>query len=206
MPELKERSGVNVGGRGLEPASWVKAFGDYLFSYALLKVGNREAAEDLVQETFFSAVKAKDSFHGESSEKTWLVAILKNKIIDHYRKTDVLKNATEYLAETDEGFSEHFFERANGHWQRGAVPQLWGESADSVMNNAEFNVVVQACIRKMPSRLVPVFVAKFLEDEDAEQICKVHKISSSNYWVIIHRAKLLMRSCLERNWFLSKKG
>ena len=71
----------------LEPSSWVTSFGDYLFSYALLKVGKREIAEDLVQEAFISAIKAKDTFKGDSSEKTWLTAILNNKIIDHYRKT-----------------------------------------------------------------------------------------------------------------------
>jgi RNA polymerase sigma-70 factor (TIGR02943 family) len=196
---------MQVGRKELEPGCWVKLFGDYLFSYALLKVGNREAAEDLVQETFFSAVKSKDTFNGESSEKTWLVAILKNKIIDHYRKKDVLKNASGYLAETEEAFSEHFFDRANGHWRSGSAPQLWAESADSGINTLEFNMVLQACIQKMPLRLAPVFLARFVDDEDAEEICKVHKISPSNYWVIIHRAKVLIRSCLETNWFLSKK-
>lgn len=182
----------------------MKLFGDYLFSYALLKVGNRDTAEDLVQETFVSAIKGKDNFKGDSSEKTWLVSILKNKIIDHYRKKDVLRNAAGYIAETDDDFSRHFFEPANGHWLAGAAPGVWSEPADSAINNAEFDQVLQACIQKMPSRLIPVFMARFMDDEDSETICKVHGISSSNYWVIIHRAKVLIRSCLEKNWFLTK--
>jgi RNA polymerase sigma-70 factor (TIGR02943 family) len=188
----------------LEPASWVKSFGDYLFSYALLKIGDRDTASDLVQETFVSAIRGKDTFHGDSSEKTWLMAILKNKIIDHYLKKDVLKNASEYISETEADFSAHFFERANGHWLSDAAPQFWAESADSAINKTEFESILQMCVQKMPSKLIPVFVAKFMDDEDSETICKVHGISSSNYWVIIHRAKVLIRSCLEKNWFLTK--
>jgi RNA polymerase sigma-70 factor (TIGR02943 family) len=188
----------------LEPASWVRSFGDYLYSYALLKVGNRDTAADLVQDTFVSAIKGKDAFQGDSSEKTWLTAILKNKIIDHYRRKDVLKNVDEYIVETEGDFSAHFFERANGHWLSDAAPQFWTESADSAINKAEFDGVLQMCIQKMPSKLIPVFVARFIDDEDSETICKVHGISSSNYWVIIHRAKVLIRSCLEKNWFLTK--
>jgi len=190
----------------LEPASWVTLFGDYLFSYALLKVGKRETAEDLVQEAFISALKAKDTFKGNSSEKTWLTAILNNKIIDHYRKKDVLKDSTSYLTETEDEFSKHYFGKSDGHWLVTASPQLWAESADSAVNKAEFAGVIQKCIQKMPSRLIPVFIAKFLDDEDSDTICKVHNISSSNYWVIIHRAKLLIRRCLEENWFQTKRS
>jgi RNA polymerase sigma-70 factor (TIGR02943 family) len=185
----------------LNPSSWVRSFGDYLFSYALLKVGNRETAEDLVQDTFVSAIKAKDSFKGNSSEKTWLTSILKNKIIDHYRRSDVLRNASEYIGETDHQFSDHFFDKSNGHWLKASAPQDW---PDREISNAEFDRVIQMCIHKMPSRLIPVFVAKFIDDEDSEIICKAHNISASNYWVMIHRAKVLIRSCLEKNWFLTK--
>ena len=189
----------------LEPSSWVTSFGDYLFSYALLKVGKRETAEDLVQDAFISAIKAKDTFKGDSSEKTWLTAILNNKIIDHYRKKDVLKDSTSYLTETEDEFSKHYFEKSSGHWLETAWPQPWAESADSALNKAEFAGVIQKCIQRMPSKLVPIFTAKFLDEEDSDTICKVHNISSSNYWVMIHRAKLLIRSCLEQNWFLAEK-
>jgi len=172
----------------------------------MLKVGNSSTAEDLVQDTFFSAIRAKDTFKGDSSEKTWLVAILKNKIIDHYRKKDILKNTTQYIGEAQEDFSKHFFDASNGHWLRDAAPHVWPGSADASMNEDEFNRTLHACIHKMPQRLVPVFMAKFIDNEDSEETCKVHNITPSNYWVIIHRAKVLMRSCLEKNWFLSTKG
>jgi RNA polymerase sigma-70 factor (ECF subfamily) len=188
----------------LNPTSWVASFGDYLFSYAVLKVGDRQSAEDLVQETFISAIKGKDSFKGHSSEKTWLVTILKNKITDYYRKKDVLRNATEYIAGTEDDFTDHFFDPQDGHWRNDATPGYWAESADSAIHTSEFGKVLQMCIHKMPPKLIPVFVARFIDEEDSDSICKVNGISPSNYWVMIHRAKVLMRSCLEKNWFLTR--
>jgi RNA polymerase sigma-70 factor (ECF subfamily) len=186
----------------LNPDSWLKLYGDYLFSYCMIRINHRETAEDLVQETLISAYKARESFRGDSTEETWLITILKNKIIDHYRKKDVLKDATDYLVSTDSDFSENFFDKKDGHWQRQAAPQAWSAAADTDIEQAEFIEVLQACVHKMPPKLVPVFIAKFFDDNDSETICKVHNISSSNYWVIIHRAKVLIRACLEKRWFL----
>ena len=185
----------------LRPGNWVATYGDYLFSLALIKANNREAAEDIVQDTFLSAFKARDSFRKDSSEKTWLTAILKNKTIDYYRKKDVLNNLTSYLADTEPGFNENFFNKENGHWLDKAAPAAWKELADTKVNRTELNKIIQYCIQKMPSKLIPVFVAKYLEEEEAETICKVYNLTSSNYWVIIHRAKVLIRSCLEKAGF-----
>ena len=187
----------------LKPADWVKTYADYLYSLALIKVSNKETAEDLIQETFLSAFKTKDSFKSESSEKTWLTAILKNKIIDHYRKKDVLKDVASYISNTEKGFNEHFFNERDGHWLSDSAPLAWNELADAKVNRNEFNKIIQYCIQKMPTKLIPVFVAKFLNETDSEFICKEFNITSSNYWVILHRAKVLVRSCLEKNWFLS---
>ena len=187
----------------LKPGDWVKNYGDYLYSLALIKVGNKESAEDLVQETFLSAYKAKALFKNDSSEKTWLTVILKNKIVDHYRKKDVLKDVGSYISNTEAGFDEHFFNEKDGHWLMEAAPMAWKELADEKINRNEFNKIIQYCIQKMPPKLIPVFVAKFLDETESDSICKEFDISSSNYWVIIHRAKVLIRSCLEKNWFLS---
>lgn len=190
----------------LKPAQWIYRYGDFLYSLAFIKLSNKETAEDIVQETFLSAFKAKDSFRKGSSEKTWLTAILKNKIIDYYRKKDVLKNVTSYIADTEAGFDENYFNEKDGHWLDRSAPLAWNEFADTKVNLIEFNKIVQYCIQKMPPKLVPVFVAKYLEEENSETICKVFNITSSNYWVIIHRAKVLIRSCLEKNWFLGLKS
>jgi len=171
----------------------------------MVRVNHRETAEDLVQETFVSAIRSIEGFRAESSEITWLTAILKNKITDYYRKKDILKGSVEYLETTDLDFSKNFFDTGNGHWLPEAAPQLWSEPADASMDKAEFNKVLEMCVQKMPARLAPVFIARFFNEEDSEKICKDHGISSSNYWVIIHRAKVLVRSCIEKNWFLTKR-
>ena len=191
----------------MNPSQWVSLYGDYLFSLAMLKTGDATLAEDLVQDTFLSAIKAKESFRGDSSEKTWLVTILKNKITDHYRKKDVLKDSNSYLESTSGSFHDAFFSTepsTYGHWTKNAAPKDWlAGGADSQLMTEEFNRIIRFCIEKMPQRLVPVFLARFIDEEDATVICKEFNLTSSNYWVIIHRAKLLMRSCLEKNWLKS---
>lgn len=192
----------------LQPSAWISLYGDYFYSMAMIKTGNKELAEDLVQDTFLSAYKAKESFKGNSSEKTWLTAILKNKIVDYYRKKDVLRNTDQYLSESEQSFDSSFFTTEGnhaGHWTTAAAPKDWDmEMADNQLNKSEFNKILQYCIQKMPPKLVPVFLARFVEEEKAETICKELQLTSSNYWVIIHRAKVLMRSCLEKNWFDTK--
>lgn len=163
-------------------------------------------SQDLVQETFLSAIKARDTFNGLSSEKTWLTVILKNKVTDYYRRKDILRDANDYLENTDKSFHSAFFDRAEesyGHWRKDTVPKAWhDEDADAPIRQNEFYKILQYCIDKMPSKLVPAFVAKYIDEDETEKICKELNISSSNYWVMIHRAKVLMRSCLEKNWFL----
>ena len=187
-----------------EPKKWVENYGDYLFSIAVLKTGHIETAEDIVQETFLSAVKSLSFFKGESSEKTWLTAILNNKIIDYYRKKDVLRNAEGYLQETEHSFNGNFFEAADarlGHWTKSEAPGQWAKSADEALMKGDFYKIFEYCTDKMPPRLIPVFASRFIDEKDAEEICKELNISPSNYWVMIHRSKLLMRKCLEINWF-----
>ncbi len=188
----------------LKPELWISAHGDYLYSYCILRVENVQVAEDLIQDVFLSAWNAKDTFRGGSSERTWLVSILKNKIIDHYRKRKPAAESLSDVETADERLYGRFFSVSDGHWLRESVPGEWGDGADDEVNRNEFARVLQMCISKMPESLIPIFVAKYLDDEDAQTICKVHGISSSNYWVILHRAKLLIRACLEKNWFLKQ--
>lgn len=189
------------------PSEWIRKHGDYLFSLAVLRVGNKQTAEDLLQETFLAAIRAINDFRGDSSERTWLVSILKNKIIDHYRKRDVLRETASYLDESDQSFHQGFFEddpMRYGHWRRERAPREWAISVEPDAMNGELGAVLQQCMQSLPEKLRSVFTAKYIEEEKSENICKELGITSSNYWVLIHRAKIIVRECLGRNWFDSK--
>lgn len=182
----------------LEPKNWVKAYADYLYMYAITRVNNEEQAQDLVQETFLAGLNGMARFAGKSSERTWLTAILKNKIIDVYRKkssglkTEELTNA--------EGEVIDFFDEHDGHWKTEHRPQPFGLDTYDPLEGKEFNGILKKCMEKLPALWLSVFTMKHLDDEPTDTVCAELKISTSNYWVIIHRAKLNLRACLQKNW------
>lgn len=167
-----------------------------LLRYALPRVNNRETAKDLVQDTFLAAWRNKDRFRGEVSEKNWLFTILKNKIIDHFRKA-----ANRLTDSLPEGSDEPYF-RKNGHWNHADYPAQWGVDYSSPIENKEFYEVLNQCKGKLKDIQNAVFTMKYLEGAESEQICKDLHITPSNYWVLLHRAKVQLRACLEKNWFV----
>ena len=181
----------------LQAEEWVEKYGDLLYNYTLQRVSDKGLAEDIVQETFLSAWKSRETYKSDASEKTWLFAICKNKIIDHYRKKS--SSPVQY-AEVDT--TDHFFDEAE-HWTKEAQPNEWGINYQQPVETKEFYGILTYCKKKMQDMQRNVFVMKYMEDLSAEEICKVLNISSSNYWVIIHRAKLQLRKCLELNWINS---
>ena len=182
----------------LDPKNWVKAYADYLYMYAITRVNNEEQAQDLVQETFLAGLHAMSKFAGKSSERTWLTAILKNKIIDVYRKkSSGLK--TQELA-VAEGEVLDFFDSGDGHWKQEHAPQPFGVENYDALEGKEFNSILKKCMDKLPALWQSVFAMKHLDDEPTETVCAELKISQANYWVIIHRAKLNLRACLQKNW------
>lgn len=188
----------------LNPDKWIDLYADILFSYAIMRVNKRETAEDLVQETFLAAYKAKDSFLQEASEKTWLIAILKRKIIDYYRKKSTQNELNVFDRNTNDNFINHFFEtesRNEGHWADTASPTLWSKTFETEVEAGEFNNILKNCLSKLPEKYRAVFVLKNMEDLDSEEICKELNITASNYWTLMHRAKLQLRECLEKNYF-----
>lgn len=179
--------------------SWIDTHSDYLFSYTMLKIGHEEDAKDLIQETFLAAYKNIENFKGESSEKTWLVSILKNKIIDYYRKKTKEKPTIQYLNETEDSFDKNFFNDNNfGRWKETINENYLSNSADTYLKGKEFQQYLTFCLNKLPIRLRTVFMAKYIDDETAENICKENEISSSNYWTMLFRSKTLLRTCLEK--------
>ena len=179
----------------LNPDQWVNTYADVLYSYTLARISDTGLAEDLVQETFLSAWKARTSYKGEASEKSWLFTICKNKIIDHYRKKG--RDIIQPLSETSP--TDQFFD-GDEHWTVEDQPTDWGMDFAAKMDNQEFYKVLNGCRKKLQEIQQAVFTMKYMEDLDATEICKALGITSSNYWVLIHRAKLQLRTCLEKNW------
>jgi RNA polymerase sigma-70 factor (ECF subfamily) len=185
------------------PEKWVELFGDYLFGFALMRVSRREVAEDLVQDTFLSAYRARESFLNQATVKTWLTSILKRKIIDYYRKKSTQNEINIFDKNTDDDFMNHFFENESGnsgHWTEGAAPKEWNGNFQTNLERNEFNEILKNCLGKLTPKLSAVFTLKNMDDMDSDEICRELDISPSNYWVMMHRAKLQLRECIQTNW------
>ncbi|MCD0467015.1 sigma-70 family RNA polymerase sigma factor [Flavobacterium sp. ENC] len=181
----------------LDPNNWVENYSDYLYSYAAVRLYDDELAKDLVQETFLAALAAMKGFNGLSSEKTWLTAILKHKIADVYRSRSSGLRTNNRAAQ---GQEEEFFDPDNGHWNSGHNPAEYFCEQPDIIEDREFQAILQACMKKLPALWLAVFTMKHVDEEPSKSICEVMGLSPSNFWVIIHRAKVNLRSCLQKNW------
>jgi RNA polymerase sigma-70 factor (ECF subfamily) len=186
----------------IDPTRWVDEHGDCLFRYALVRVRTPEAAEDLVQETLLAAVRSQEKFAGRSSERSWLCGILKNKIVDYYRKLGRETTFTDLEFLKDE-FSGKFVEE--GWWLHVNGPKEWRPESDEVMHKDEFWQTMRACLEKLPPRVGDVFMLREMEDVPSKEICRTLNITESNLWVMLHRARMALRECLEMNWFEKKQ-
>ena len=186
----------------LEPQHWVERYGDYLFNFALLRVNDREKAEDLVQETFLAGLKGKDRFMGKSSERTWLTSILKRKVIDVYRKQYSSKESSldAYERDVSDGDFYRSEDPFRGHWLDGKGPNSYSLLPEGEMEQQELARFIQLCIEGLPPQLASAFIMKMIDEEDSDTICKELGITPSNLWVMMHRARLRMRECLESKW------
>ena len=171
----------------LNPSKWIELYGDYLYTFAKMRVSNDDLAQDLVQDTFFSALKAKDNFQGKASEKTWLVSILKNKIIDHYRKTGLKDSEGNRIAGKRSVSIDNFFRE--GEWSDNARPKNWNSDVNQPIESKEFFEIFNKCVGNLKGKGAIAFKMKYIDQEKSEDICKALNITSSNYWVLIHRAK-----------------
>lgn len=184
-----------AGATGLNAENWINQYADGLFRFALHRVNDRGFAEDIVQETFLSAWKSRESYNSTSSEKNWLYAICNNKIIDHFRRKST--TLTQYVDVTGH---DPIFDGA-GHWTKATAPKDWGATMlDGKLESNEFSAYLVDCRKKLQATQDMVFTLKYIADMSSETICKVLGITSSNYWVLVHRAKLNLRKCLEANW------
>lgn len=183
----------------LNPQNWISNYADELYGYAISKTGIPELAEDLVQETFLAGLKAADNFKGESSERTWLYSILKFKIAAHYRKASTRREVRLSEDQGCENSTDIFFTN-DGSWKPHTRPKEWGIDFSCHVENRELSATLEKCIEKLNSNQKQLVVLKLIEEIEVEKICKELEITTTNYWVIIHRAKLQLRACLEQNW------
>ncbi len=177
-----------------DPLSWVEKYADYLYGFAMLSVRDENVAKDLVQDTFLAGLQRLDRFEGNSKEKTWLTAILKNKIADFYRK----RSANKIRSEGNE--LKDFFDAESGHWTEKDYPRAFGLEIDNPLMMKELGAILNDCLIKLPGLWFSVFSMKHMDDLTSELICTELKLSTANFWVIMHRTKLNLRACLQKNW------
>jgi len=178
----------------LNPDLWIDNYADYLFNYTVTRVSDRNIAQDLVQETFFAGLKSAKNFKGEAAERTWLVSILKRKIIDHYRKINSIKGKAEVRINYKDDESE-------GDWLEERVADPFDKTAEGKIENEELGLAIHNCLEKLPAKQAEIFKLKTIENFDTEAICNEYDITPSNLWVIIHRARTTLADCLNESWF-----
>jgi len=184
-----------------DPARWVDAHGDALFRFALIRVRDRPLAEDLVQETLLAAFQGREGFSGRSSERTWLVGILKHKIADHFRRQaleEPLPGGDPPNRPGDSPFD------ATGHWTTG--PADWGGNPPDLIRKKEFFDAFIECLSGLSPAQSSAFTLREIEGMNTGEICKVLNVTETNLWVILHRARMRLRRCLETRWFARETG
>lgn len=185
----------NIGNKKIDPEKWVDRYGDYLYRFTLLRIGDPAVAQELVQESFLAALSAKKRFNGYSSEKTWLTGILKHKIVDFYRrksKERAIENI-ESVANVDESYFDD-----RGRWRIG--PAKWDVNPFKIYEQKEFMKLLNNCLSKLPKRLSAAFIFREIEGFSTKEICDILNISNTNCWVMLYRARMNLRRCMETEW------
>ena len=197
MTELNSKPEKKI----LNAERWLELYGDILYRYSFRYVKDKQSAEDLVSETLLAGLKAQTSFAGQSTEQTWLIGILNNKIMDYFRKSKreiSFDEADIILNNVDEDFAQSGPDR--GAWKANRRPAEWMVDAADPVEIKEFWLYLNKCIEGLDIRLSMVFVLRELEEMDSRNICNVLAISPTNLRVMLYRARKQLRLCLEKNW------
>jgi RNA polymerase sigma-70 factor (ECF subfamily) len=179
----------------LSAQNWAGDYGDSLYRYAISAVGDSVLAEELVQETYLAGIEAIDKFKGNSAVKSWLIGILKHKIADHFRRKSRLVPMEESelertIAEQDKSFDQ------KGSWLK--PPGAWPASPEDELERKQIAKILEDCIEALPERLRQLYRLRDIDGVATKEICKQMDISQTNLWVMMHRARCALRSCLEK--------
>lgn len=171
---------------------------DYLFSYAMLKLKDVALAEDMVQDTLVSAISASNGFTAQASVKTWLTTILKNRMIDHWRRQGREISATDLMGDDDGGAEniDDFFDNA-GRWFE--MPNAY-PAPDLAMESKQFWGVFEHCLSRLKPKQAEVFIAREVHGMSTDEVCENFALSESNAWVLLHRARVSLGKCFDLNW------
>lgn len=183
-----------------DPELWVDQYGDYLYRFAISRIKDPAVAEDLVQETFLAALRGLKNFKNRSTARTWLTAILKHKIVDFLRKQN-REHAVEDIeiaSDSDDGFF-----KSDGHWK--IKPGKWDINPDKIYEQREFLEILDRCLTNLPERLARAFMLREVEGLSTAELCEALGITATNSWVMLYRARIQLRNCLDVKWF-SKEG
>lgn len=181
-----------------DPEEWVDRYGDYMYRYALSRLRNPDVAEDVVQESLIAGLKARERFSGRSSERTWLLGILKHKIIDHMRVQYRERPMSEL--ETEDQNAEEMFDRFD--WWKGGMSN-WRADPAELASEGEFWMILEECVKDLPERMGDAFSLRVMDDMETDEVCNILQVTATNLNVMLHRARLKLRKCLEVNWFTS---
>lgn len=180
-----------------QAGNWLNDYGDMLYRYALLRVRSEATAEDLVQETLIAGFQSFENFNGKSSVKTWLMGILKHKIIDFFRK-----NCREKLSLNDSDLSEDLIAYQfdeQGHWK---VELVDWKTPDQNLCDKQFQRIFHQCLSRLPKRMLDLFMLRTIEGVSSEDCCEILGFGSNNQlWVALSRTRMKLRSCLDSQWF-----
>ncbi|MDI1350216.1 sigma-70 family RNA polymerase sigma factor [Aquabacterium sp.] len=183
----------------LADAGFVAALRQQMVKFARLHLGDSHLAEDAVQEALVGAWTGGKRFAGRSAFKTWVFAILKHKVADLLRHKQRMVDAGSLLKEGEEQSLDDFFDN-RGHWLQDAKPAAW-RCPEASLEQQQFWAVLEVCLDGMPAAQGRVFMMREFMDFETEEICATVGISSGNFFVMMHRARLRLRECLDQRWF-----
>ena len=175
---------------------WLTEHGGVLYRYALLQLRDPHKAEDMVQETLLAALQAYAGFSGGATLRTWLFGILKHKIIDQFRRDAREVSLDELEVEADSGALDEDNFTLTGHWRN--RPASWG-NPEQMLASRQFWKIFQLCLDYLPERQARLFMLREVMEHSSEEICQELDITPTNLWTMLHRARLVLRQCLEKN-------
>jgi RNA polymerase sigma-70 factor (ECF subfamily) len=169
-----------------------------MVKFATLQLGDEHLAEDAVQDALIGAFKNVENFAGRAAFKTWIFAILKNKIADILRKRHRYVEINNQDGEQDCDLESAF--NARGHWIKSEAPHCWS-NPDKHMENNQLWRVLELCLNNLPAQQGKVFMMREYMGLSSDEICELEGLSVSNLHVLLYRARLKLQKCLDKNWY-----